>query len=61
MVACTENLFVAQPNGQFGDEFYVTTDGGKNWTLLNNKMKMSSGGVEWITTASMHWCSSMAS
>lgn len=60
MVACTENLFVAQPNGQFGDEFYVTTDGGKNWTLLNNKMKMSSGGVEWITTASMHWCSSMA-
>lgn len=60
MVACTENIFVAQPNGQFGDEFYVTTDGGKNWTLLNEKMKMSDGGVEWISTASMHWCSSMA-
>ena len=60
MVACTENIYVPQPNGQYGDEFYVTTDGGKNWTLLNDKMKMSSGGVEWITTASMHWCSSMA-
>lgn len=60
MVACTENIYVQQPNGQFGDEFYVTTDGGKNWTLLNEKMKMSDGGVEWISTASMHWCSSMA-
>lgn len=60
MVACTENIYVPQPNGQFGDEFYVTTDGGKNWTLLNEKMKMSDGGVEWISTASMHWCSSMA-
>ena len=60
MVACTENIYVPQPNGQYGDEFYVTTDGGKNWTLLNEKMKMSDGGVEWISTASMHWCSSMA-
>lgn len=60
MVACTENIYVPQPNGQYGDEFYVTTDGGKSWTLLNEKMKMSDGGVEWISTASMHWCSSMA-
>lgn len=60
MVACTENIYVAQPNGAYGDEFYVTTDGGKNWTLLNNKMKLTDGGVAWLATTSMHWCSSMA-
>lgn len=60
MVACTENIYVPQPNGAYGDEFYVTTDGGKNWTLLNDKMKLTDGGVKWLSTTSMHWCSSMA-
>ena len=59
MVACTENLYVAQPNGAYGDEFYVTEDGGKSWRLLNNAMKMSDGGIPWISSSSMHWCSSM--
>lgn len=59
MVACTENIYVPQPNGAYGDEFYVTTDGGKNWTYLNDKMTMSDGGVKWLSTTSMHWCSSM--
>ena len=30
MAACTENNYVAQPTGAFGDEYYVTTDGRKN-------------------------------
>ncbi len=59
MVACTENIYVAQPNGAYGDEFYVTTDGGKSWKLLNDVMTMSDGGIPWISTSSMHWCSSM--
>lgn len=60
MVACTENIYVPQPNGAFGDEFYVTTDGGQSWKLLNDSMKLTDGGVEWLATTSMHWCSSMA-
>ncbi len=60
MVACTENLYVPQPNGAYGDEFYVTEDGGKNWKLMNNYMTMSTNGLDWINTSSMHWCSSMA-
>lgn len=59
MAACTENIYVAQPTGAFGDEFYVTTDGGKNWKLLNDNMKLTDGGVQWLATTSMHWCSSM--
>ena len=59
MVACTENLYVPQPNGAYGDEFYVTTDGGKSWKLLNNSMTMTDGGMQWITSSSIHWCSSM--
>lgn len=59
MVACSENVYVPQPNGAWGDEFYVTTDGGASWTYLNDIMTMSDGGIEWIGAASMHWCSSM--
>lgn len=60
MAACTENIYVEQPTGAFGDEFYVTTDGGQNWTLLNDKMTFNANGVDWLSTTSMHWCSSMA-
>lgn len=60
MAACTENIYVPQPTGAYGDEFYVTTDGGQNWTLLNDNMTFSSNGVDWLSTTSMHWCSSMA-
>ncbi len=60
MVACTENIYVPQANGNFGDEFYVTTDGGKSWENINMKMTMSGDGVGWHDKTSMHWCSSMA-
>ncbi len=60
MVACTVNIYVPQSNGNYGDEFYVTTDGGKNWTNINMTMTMSGDGVEWHDKTSMHWCSSMA-
>ena len=60
MAACTENIYVPQPTGAFGDEFYVTTDGGQNWTMINDSMTFSANGVDWLSTTSMHWCSSMA-
>ena len=60
MAACTENIYVAQPTGAFGDEFYTTTDGGQTWTLLNDTMTFNANGVDWLSTTSMHWCSSMA-
>lgn len=60
MAACSENVYVPQPTGAFGDEFYTTTDGGKTWTLLNDTMTFSANGVDWLSTTSMHWCSSMA-
>lgn len=59
MVACTENLYVLQPNGAYGDSFYRTTDGGETWENLNEIMSLTDGGVEWLETTSMHWCSSM--
>ena len=60
MAACSENIYVPQPTGAFGDEFYTTTDGGKTWTLLNDTMTFNANGVDWLSTTSMHWCSSMA-
>lgn len=56
MVAVTENVWVAQPNGSFGDNFYVTTDGGKNWKSVNETMTMSTGGINWIESYAIHWC-----
>ncbi len=60
MVACSENVYVEQPTGAFGDEFYTTTDGGQTWTLLNDTMTFNANGVDWLSTTSMHWCSSLA-
>ncbi len=56
LVACTESVWKLQPNGSYGDEFYVSTDGGTTWDCINDNMKMNNGGVEWITGYAMHWC-----
>ena len=60
MVAVTENVYDQQANGTFGDDFYVTTDGGKTWKNINLDMTMSGGDVSWHNESSMHWCSSLA-
>ncbi|MBQ8281633.1 MAG: hypothetical protein IJZ25_04455 [Lachnospiraceae bacterium] len=56
LVACTESVWMLQPNGSYGDEFYVSTDGGASWDCINDTMKMNNGGVEWITNYAIHWC-----
>lgn len=56
MVAVTENVWVAQPNGSYGDNFYVTTDGGKSWRSVNETMTMSTGGIDWVESYAIHWC-----
>ncbi len=56
MVAVTENIWVAQPNGSYGDNFYVTTDGGANWKSINESMTMDSNGISWIEGYAIHWC-----
>lgn len=56
MVAVTENRWVAQPNGAFGDEFFRSTDGGKTWESLNGIMTMTDGGIPWMNGYAIHWC-----
>lgn len=56
MVAVTENRWVAQPNGAFGDEFFRSADGGKTWESLNEKMTMTDGGIPWMNGYAIHWC-----
>ena len=60
MVAVTECVWSEQPNGAYGDEFYVTTDGGTTWSCINSVMSFSSGEISWIDDAAMHWCGSLA-
>ena len=60
MVAVTECVWMEQPNGAFGDEFYVTTDGGASWKCINGDMTFSVGEIEWIASAAIHWCGSLA-
>lgn len=56
MVACTENVWSMQPNGSFGDEFYVTEDGGATWRLVNETMSMTAGDIGWVQDYAIHWC-----
>lgn len=56
MVAVTENVWVTQPNGSYGDNFYTTTDGGKNWKSVNESMTMDPNGINWIESYAIHWC-----
>ncbi len=60
MVLCTTQTWVQQPNGSFGDTFYVTTDGGKTWTDILSSMSMSTNGVPWIEGCAIHWCCSLS-
>ena len=60
MVAVTECVWMEQPNGAFGDEFYVTTDGGSAWTCINDVMTFKVGEISWIANAAIHWCGSLA-
>ena len=60
MVAVTECVWMEQPNGAFGDEFYVTNDGGATWKCINKDMSFSVGEISWIADAAIHWCGSLA-
>lgn len=55
MVAVTECIWMEQPNGAFGDQFYVTSDGGASWTCINESMKFKESEVSWINSAAIHW------
>ncbi len=59
LVASTINVWNQQPNGSYGDEFYVSKDGGATWTCINKTMQMANGGVEWVTGYAIHWCGSL--
>lgn len=59
LVAVSTNNWNEQPNGSFGDTFYVSTDGGKNWTNIIKSMTMSDGGIPWIENYAIHWCCSL--
>ncbi len=60
LVAVTTQVWEQQPNGAFGDVFFVSTDGGASWTDLQDKITMSTNGMDWIANAAIHWCSSLA-
>lgn len=60
LVLVTTQRWEEQPNGAFGDVFYTSTDGGKTWTNIIDKMTMSTNGMPWIKDCAIHWCCSLA-
>lgn len=59
MVASTINIWSAQPNGAFGDKYYVTSDGGKNWNNILGDMSFKNNGINWIEDCAIHWSGSL--
>ena len=55
----TTGIWKQQPNNAFGDEFYVSKDGGKSWTNVRETMKMSTNGMPWVEDCAIHWCCSL--
>ncbi|MBP1546597.1 MAG: hypothetical protein J6A37_08360 [Oscillospiraceae bacterium] len=60
IVLVTSEVWKEQPNGAFGDKFFRSTDGGATWEDLDGKYTMSTNGMDWISNAAIHWCSSLA-
>ncbi|MBQ9120620.1 MAG: hypothetical protein IJY09_11310 [Lachnospiraceae bacterium] len=60
MLLVTTQNWNKQPNGAFGDNFFVTTDGGQTWTNIIEKITMSTNDMPWIADCAIHWCCSLA-
>ncbi len=60
MVLVTTQTWSQQPNGAFGDVFYVSTDGGKSWKDTLGSMEMVTNGMDWIEDCAIHWCSCLS-
>lgn len=59
LITVSTNNWNEQPNGAFGDSFFVSTDGGRNWKNIIKDMTMSDGGIPWIAGYAIHWCCSL--
>lgn len=60
LIAVTSGIWKEQSNGAFGDKFYTSTDGGKNWHNVLESMEMDINGMPWVEGCAIHWCSSLA-
>ncbi len=60
LIAVTSGQWKAQSNGAFGDVFYTSTDGGKNWHNVLESMEMDTNGMPWVEGCAIHWCSCLA-
>lgn len=60
IVLVSSQVWTAQPNGAYGDQFYRSTDGGETWQSLEGSYTMSTNDMDWIANAAIHWCSSLA-
>lgn len=60
LVTCSMDNWEEQPNGAFGDMFFVSSDAGATWKNITEDMSMSNGGIPWIDGYAIHWCCSLA-
>jgi xyloglucan-specific exo-beta-1,4-glucanase len=50
----------SQQGGNWGDQFYLSTNGGASWTnIVQRGFAMDTDGVSWIAANSIHWASSI--
>ncbi|KQV92854.1 xyloglucanase [Pelomonas sp. Root1237] len=60
LVISTINTWMPQGGKNAGDRFYVTNDGGSNWTdVVERGFAMDTNGVSWISAYAIHWTGSI--
>lgn len=43
LIACTESVWSSQAHGVFGDEFYISDNGGASWVRINDDQHQFGG------------------
>lgn len=59
VLVSTTNTYMQQ-GSSWGDQFFLSTDGGSSWTnVVQRGFALNTGGVTWIAENSIHWATSI--
>jgi len=59
IIASTINTYLLQDNNAYGDQVFLSNNGGSSWTNVFAKMNIDPNGISWINGQSIHWAGSV--
>jgi len=59
VVASTINTYLLQDNNAYGDQVFLSTNGGVSWKNVFANMNIDPNGINWINGHAIHWAGSI--